>query len=87
VPLFAMALSFAGEHPAVASVILGPKRPTQLTEMLAFADLRLGDDVLDAIDEIVAPGRDVNPADAGYARPSLDSAARRRQVTRGVGGI
>jgi len=34
--------------------------------------------VLDRIDEIVAPGTTVNPADAGWTNPALTAAARRR---------
>ena len=40
--------------------------------------MTLDDDVLDRIDEIVAPGVDVNPADGGYQDPALEPAARRR---------
>jgi len=36
-------------------------------------------DVLDRIDALVAPGRNVNPADGGYVPPALaDPALRRR---------
>jgi hypothetical protein len=34
--------------------------------------------VLDRIDEIVAPGKTINPTDAGWSNPALDPAARRR---------
>ena len=34
--------------------------------------------LLDAIDEIVAPGTNVNPVDSGWANPDLAPAARRR---------
>jgi hypothetical protein len=34
--------------------------------------------VLDRIDEIVPPGRNVNPADKGWQNPSLEPDARRR---------
>ena len=36
------------------------------------------EDVLDAIDRIVAPGVTLNPADDGWVPPALDRAARRR---------
>jgi hypothetical protein len=35
--------------------------------------------VLDRIDEIVAPGVNVNPVDGGYQNPDLTPAALRRQ--------
>jgi hypothetical protein len=38
----------------------------------------LTDDVLDRIDDIVAPGVTLNPADNGWVSPSLQPAARRR---------
>ncbi|MEZ5296279.1 MAG: hypothetical protein R2697_08420 [Ilumatobacteraceae bacterium] len=42
----------------------------------------LSDDVLDAIDEVVAPGTDLNPADRGWTPPSLDRSFRRRGGSR-----
>ena len=36
------------------------------------------DDVLDRIDEIVAPGTTVNPVDNSFSNPALAPAARRR---------
>jgi hypothetical protein len=39
--------------------------------------------VLDRIDQIVPPGVDLNPADAGFRPPVLaDAAARRRPLAR-----
>lgn len=38
----------------------------------------ISDDVLDRIDEIVAPGTNVNPADGGWVSPALQATARRR---------
>jgi hypothetical protein len=35
-------------------------------------------DVLDRIDELVAPGVNLNPADGGWESPALAPAARRR---------
>ncbi len=51
----------------------------QLTSQLGGADLHLDDDVLDRIDEIVPPGTNLNPADAGYAPPSLTDPSLRRR--------
>jgi hypothetical protein len=50
----------------------------QLESQLGAADVVLDDAVLDRIDEIVAPGTTVNPADAGWTNPALAPAARRR---------
>ena len=44
---------------------------------------RSSDDVLDRIDEIVPPGTNLNPADAGWTNPALADAWRRRRSLRG----
>ena len=44
-------------------------------------DVTLSDEVLDRIDEVVPPGVDLNPADAGFQNPALAPAARRRPVS------
>ncbi len=49
-----------------------------LRELLSAADVTLGSDVLDAIDAVVAPGTDLNPADTGWTSPALGTDARRR---------
>jgi hypothetical protein len=50
----------------------------QLDSQLAAADVVLDEDVLDRIDEIVAPGTTINPADSSFNNPALEPAARRR---------
>ncbi|MET9494431.1 aldo/keto reductase [Streptomyces sp. NPDC006552] len=74
-----LALAFATTHPGVTSVILGARTTEQLTDQLAAAELRLDDEVLDRIDEIVAPGVTLNPADIEYTRPALTSSELRRR--------
>jgi hypothetical protein len=49
-----------------------------LESQLPAADVHLSDDVLDRIDEIVPPGVNLNPVDAGWQSPALQPAARRR---------
>src|SRR3954452_1250516 len=66
-----MAHAFVLEHPAVTSAIIGPRTMEQLTDVLAGADVTLGNDVLDRIDKLVPPGTNVNAADSGYYPPSL----------------
>ena len=73
-----LALAFVIRHPAVTAAIIGPRTMDHLESQLGAADVRLSDDVLDRIDEIVAPGIDVNPGDAGWTNPALDATARRR---------
>ena len=76
--LIELAIAFVIRHPGVTSAIIGPRTMEQLTSQLGAADLVVPDDVLEAIDEIVPPGTNFNPADAGYRPPSLTAAQRRR---------
>jgi aryl-alcohol dehydrogenase-like predicted oxidoreductase len=80
VSLIHLALAFVLNHPAVTAAIIGPRTFEHLESQLGAADLVLGHDVLDRIDEIVRPGTDVNRADAGYVPPSIASAWRRRRA-------
>ena len=73
-----MAIAFVIRHPAVTAAIIGPRTMEQLESQLGAADVQLDDALLDAIDEIVAPGTNLNPADAGWTNPALAPAARRR---------
>jgi aryl-alcohol dehydrogenase-like predicted oxidoreductase len=77
-PLVEMAIAFVINHPAITSAIIGPRTMDQLYGQLPAAELKLSADVLDRIDQIVAPGINVNPADGGWANPGLDAEARRR---------
>jgi aryl-alcohol dehydrogenase-like predicted oxidoreductase len=78
ISLIEMAIAFVLRHPAITSAIIGPRTGENLESQLAAADVVLTDDVLDRIDEIVAPGITLNPADNGWVSPSLQSSARRR---------
>ncbi|WP_420451381.1 aldo/keto reductase [Ilumatobacter sp.] len=73
-----MALAWVVEHPAVTSALIGPRTPEQLDELLRAADVTLDHDVLDAIDRVVAPGTDLDPADRGWDPPGLAIGRRRR---------
>jgi aryl-alcohol dehydrogenase-like predicted oxidoreductase len=73
-----LAMAFVLEHPAVTAAIIGPRTMEQLESQLPAADVVLSDDVLDRIDEIVPPGTNLNPRDAGYENPALAPEARRR---------
>ena len=77
-----MATAFVRAHPAITSVIIGPRTPQQLEDSLAAADIVLTEDVLDAIDTIAPPGIDVNPADAFLATPPSISDPRQRRRPR-----
>jgi aryl-alcohol dehydrogenase-like predicted oxidoreductase len=78
ISLVDMALAFVIRHPAVTAAIIGPRTMQQLESQLGAADVVLDDALLDRIDEIVTPGTNINPADAGWTNPALEPAARRR---------
>ena len=69
-------------HPAVTSVLIGPRTPGQLADLLAGAGATLDDEILDRIDEIVPPGTDLNPADRRHLPPALADKALRRRARR-----
>jgi aryl-alcohol dehydrogenase-like predicted oxidoreductase len=74
-----LAVGFVLSHPAITSVIIGPRTMEHLDGLLAGADTVLSVDVLDRIDEIVPPGTDLNRADSYYLPPALaDKTLRRR---------
>lgn len=65
-----LAIGFAAAHPAVTSVLVGPRTMEQLDGMLECADVVLDADVLDAVDDVVAPGVDVDPTNFVVGRPT-----------------
>jgi aryl-alcohol dehydrogenase-like predicted oxidoreductase len=77
-----MAIAFVRSHPAITSVIIGPRTPQQLEDLLAASEVVLSNDVLDAIDAIVAPGVEVNPDDSHLTTPPsiADPNQRRRRM-------
>jgi aryl-alcohol dehydrogenase-like predicted oxidoreductase len=80
--LIDLAIAFVLQHPQVTSTIVGPRLPDQFETYLTAAEVTLDDDVLDRIDEIVAPGSLINPADTSYANPDLAPRALRRTASR-----
>ncbi|WP_405792228.1 aldo/keto reductase [Streptomyces sp. NBC_01506] len=75
----ALATGFVRSHPAITSVIIGPRTHDQLTSLLDVAGTVLSGDVLDRIDEIVPPGTDLNHDVTHYDPPALtDKTLRRR---------
>jgi aryl-alcohol dehydrogenase-like predicted oxidoreductase len=74
-----LAVAFAAAHPAVTSVITGPRTMAHLEATLKGASVVLDDAALDRIDEIVPPGTDLYRADGAWSPPSLvDTRLRRR---------
>jgi aryl-alcohol dehydrogenase-like predicted oxidoreductase len=74
-----LAIAFAVTHPAVTSAIIGPRTMEQIEDLLAGAATVLDDEVLDRIDQIVAPGTDIGPLDVSYTPPALNRASLRRR--------
>ncbi|HEY3437623.1 MAG TPA: aldo/keto reductase [Actinotalea sp.] len=78
--LLEMAIAFVVNHPGVTSAIVGPRTLEQLESYLPAAELTLSADVLDHIDQIVAPGVTLNPDDNSYGTHELTAANRRRRA-------
>jgi aryl-alcohol dehydrogenase-like predicted oxidoreductase len=84
ISLIEMSLAFLLEHPAVTAPIIGPRTLEQLESQLPAAEVRLSQEVLDRIDEIVPPGTTVNPVDDGWTPPALADPRRRRRSLQGL---
>jgi aryl-alcohol dehydrogenase-like predicted oxidoreductase len=76
--LIELALAWAMNHPGVTSAIIGPRTMHQLESQLSAADVTLSADILDRIDELVAPGVTLNADDNSYGAAELVPQARRR---------
>ncbi|WP_441245994.1 aldo/keto reductase [Kitasatospora sp. McL0602] len=74
-----LALAFPAAHPAVTSVIIGPRTMEQLDSALKGAAVALDDAALDRIDEIVPPGTNCYQPDGAWRSPVLSEAALRRR--------
>jgi aryl-alcohol dehydrogenase-like predicted oxidoreductase len=73
-----LALAWVINHPGVTSAIIGPRTMEQLESQLPAADVTLSTEILDRVDELVAPGVTLNPDDNSYGAAELIPAARRR---------
>ena len=74
-----MAMGFVMAHPGVTAAIMGPRTMAQLDDLLAGAEVRLSDDILDRIDEIAPPGENIGINEAAYNPPALLQPALRRR--------
>ncbi|MEY9946555.1 aldo/keto reductase [Kitasatospora sp. GAS1066B] len=74
-----LAVAFVRAHPAVTSVLIGPRTQEQLDGLLSGVDIELSNEILDRIDEIVPPGVDLDPADNYAAEPPAIEKARLRR--------
>jgi aryl-alcohol dehydrogenase-like predicted oxidoreductase len=78
ITLIELAIAFVLNHPAITSVLIGPRTLAQLEGQLPAADVVLEDALLDRIDAIVPPGVTINPEDNSWRNPALEPTARRR---------
>jgi aryl-alcohol dehydrogenase-like predicted oxidoreductase len=75
-----MSLRFVTSHRAVSAAIIGPRTMKQLESQLPVLESPvLPAEVLDQIDEVVAPGTNVNQADTGWDPPWLTHPSLRRR--------
>ena len=77
-PMAHLATAWVLEHPDVTSAIIGPRTMEQLEDSLAAAEVRLDSAALDALDDLLPPGTDVNPFDPSSAPVELGARYRRR---------
>jgi aryl-alcohol dehydrogenase-like predicted oxidoreductase len=75
-----LAVAFTASHPAVTSVIIGPRTMEQFEGLLKSASVTLDDATLDRIDEIVPPGTNLYSPDGAWQPPSLADPLRRRRA-------
>jgi len=78
--LIELSIAFTSAHPAVSSKIIGPRTLAQLESRLSAAGVRLGADVLDAIDAVVAPGDTLDRADYAFEPRALRHLDQRRRL-------
>ena len=78
--LVQLATAWAARHPAVSSVVIGPRTMQQLYGSLAADGVELTADVLDRVDAIVQPGVTLDVADTMWVHGTraLDATQRRR---------
>jgi len=79
VTLIHLALAFVLQHPAVTAPIIGPRTMEQLESQIGAVDVTLTTELLDRIDEIVAPGTTLATLAADFVPPAIaDPTLRRR---------
>ena len=80
ITLIELAIASAINHPAVTAAIIGPRTMHQLESQLPAAELTLTADVLDRINQLVAPGVTINPDDNSYGEAEPTPEALRRAM-------
>ncbi|GAA2848514.1 aldo/keto reductase [Pseudonocardia halophobica] len=75
-----LGLAFAKSHPAVSTVLIGPRTVEHLRQNLRSAEIVLDTETLDRIDAIVEPGTDVSPRDRYPVLPPNVTDPRLRRI-------
>jgi aryl-alcohol dehydrogenase-like predicted oxidoreductase len=79
--LIQLSVAFVLAHRAVTCAIIGPRTMDHLEDYLGGEEHSLDASTLDRVDEIVAPGTIVDPADSSFVSPAaLDASLRRRSA-------
>jgi aryl-alcohol dehydrogenase-like predicted oxidoreductase len=81
ISLVHLALAFVLQHPAVTAPIIGPRTLEHLESQIGATEVKLSEDILDRIDEIVPPGVTIARFDSGYQAPALTDPFLRRRRT------
>ncbi|MWB98555.1 aldo/keto reductase [Agromyces seonyuensis] len=76
--LIELSIAWVIRHQGVTAAIVGPRTMEQLESYLPAAEIELSDEILDRIDELVAPGVTIHPGDHSYGAFELQAANRRR---------
>jgi aryl-alcohol dehydrogenase (NADP+) len=66
VSLARYAVAWTLANPAITAPIIGPRTMEQLEDVLPAADLRIPDEHLHRLDELVPPGTNVDPRIISY---------------------
>jgi len=72
-----LATGFVLSHRGVTCALAGASRPEQLQANIAATEKRLSDEILDRIDQVVAPGRSLTGVER--ATPAMQDKALRRR--------
>ncbi|MNJ65209.1 putative aldo-keto reductase [compost metagenome] len=72
-----LAMAFTQSHPSITAAIMGARTIEQLRGTLQGSDVRLSNDILDAIDAIVPPGVTLDAVEKGW-NPDWLRADKRR---------
>ncbi|MFF1407302.1 aldo/keto reductase [Streptomyces sp. NPDC058294] len=78
--LVELALGFVMAHPAVSTVLIGPRTTEHLQHNLRAAEIELDAAILDRIDAVTEPGVDVAPDERWMISPEMNDPRLRRRT-------